>query len=244
MADNGVWFKLWLVALTDPDLNDLSLEDFARWCRFGVFLKSHGNMGVIRLKEPCNTLQMWLRVDSFSAVISVLRRFPNCDVEVTQAATVTATVTMRNWRKYQVDSSALRTKRWRQRLRKLRDEDVTNAPSFSVTTKKRREEMRGEESKPPLPPTGFDRFWQAYPKKIGKGACERWWMQHKPTKELLEIMVGALSQARQTEQWSKDNGQFIPNPATWLNQKRWEDDITSAPGKTDRVRHLEESLGQ
>ena len=28
--------------------------------------------------------------------------------------------------------------------------------------------------------------------------------------------------------WNKDNGQYIPNPTTWLNQKRWEDEIEIA----------------
>jgi len=31
-----------------------------------------------------------------------------------------------------------------------------------------------------------------------------------------------------TEQWRKDNGQFIPHPQTWLNQRRWEDDVEPA----------------
>ena len=30
---------------------------------------------------------------------------------------------------------------------------------------------------------------------------------------------------KQTEQWKKDNGKFIPYPATWLNQERWTDEI-------------------
>ena len=38
----------------------------------------------------------------------------------------------------------------------------------------------------------------------------------------------ALSRQRQTDKWLKDGGQFIPNPATWLNQRRWEDQAVSA----------------
>lgn len=71
----------------------------------------------------------------------------------------------------------------------------------------------------------FDIFWSSYPKKVGKGAAEKSWKKIKPTKDLLEKMLNAIETAKQSMQWNKDNGQYIPNPATWLNQKRWEDEI-------------------
>ena len=71
----------------------------------------------------------------------------------------------------------------------------------------------------------FSIFWASYPKKVGKGAAEKSWKKIKPTKDLLEKMLNAIETAKQSIQWNKDNGQYIPNPATWLNQKRWEDEI-------------------
>ena len=71
----------------------------------------------------------------------------------------------------------------------------------------------------------FSIFWASYPKKVGKGAAEKSWKKIKPTKDLLEKMLNAIEIAKQSMQWNKDNGQYIPNPATWLNQKRWEDEI-------------------
>jgi hypothetical protein len=71
----------------------------------------------------------------------------------------------------------------------------------------------------------FSIFWASYPKKVGKGAAEKSWKKIKPTKDLLEKMLNAIETAKQSMQWNKDNGQYIPNPATWLNQKRWEDEI-------------------
>jgi len=38
-------------------------------------------------------------------------------------------------------------------------------------------------------------------------------------------IMDALCIAVRCDQWRKDNGQFIPNPATWLNQRRWEDEL-------------------
>lgn len=70
--------------------------------------------------------------------------------------------------------------------------------------------------------TYFDVFWNAYPKKVGKGAAETSWARAKINGEF-DSVLAALELQKQSDQWRKDGGQFIPNPATWINQKRWED---------------------
>ena len=77
----------------------------------------------------------------------------------------------------------------------------------------------------------FNRFWKAYPKKVGKGAAERSFKKYKPNEVLLVAMLEALKLQRRSDQWQRDGGQYIPNPATWLNQKRWEDE--APPGRKD-----------
>lgn len=74
--------------------------------------------------------------------------------------------------------------------------------------------------------SGFNIFWKAYPRKEGKGACDRWWQAQKPEDVMLGLMLSKISQAMNTKQWRKDGGQFVPMPLTWLNQKRWEDEIS------------------
>lgn len=71
---------------------------------------------------------------------------------------------------------------------------------------------------------GFDSFWKIYPRKVGKGAAEKAWEKQKPN---LDVVVASVEAQMTSEQWQKDNGQFIPNPATWLNQKRWDDELSS-----------------
>lgn len=78
------------------------------------------------------------------------------------------------------------------------------------------------------------RFWEAYPKKSGKGAAEKSFKKIKPNKELFEKMMNALETAKVCKQWKADNGQFIPYPATWLNQKRWEDEYEGAAQKDNK----------
>lgn len=71
----------------------------------------------------------------------------------------------------------------------------------------------------------FDKFWQAYPRKVSKKEAQKSWKKINPSLELFEKILKALEMAKQTEQWKKDNGKFIPYPATWLNQERWTDEI-------------------
>ena len=77
-------------------------------------------------------------------------------------------------------------------------------------------------------PPGFDRFWAAYPKKVGKDAAAKAFAKRKPNDDLLAAMLAAVERQRTSPAWTKDGGQFIPNPATWLNQGRWQDEEPEA----------------
>ena len=72
----------------------------------------------------------------------------------------------------------------------------------------------------------FEQFWQSYPLKVGKLAAQKKFAKLTMSSELLEIIISQLNQAKSNPQWQKDDGQFIPHPATWLNQRRWEDETT------------------
>lgn len=72
-------------------------------------------------------------------------------------------------------------------------------------------------------PTSFDRFWSAYPNKVGKDAARRAWSKAKG-KPKIEDMLAILEQQKTWPKWTKDNGAYIPNPSTWLNQGRWNDE--------------------
>ena len=67
----------------------------------------------------------------------------------------------------------------------------------------------------------FDHFWSAYPRKTGKGSARTAWKKRKP---VIELVLEALAWQKQSKAWLKDDGQFIPHPATWLNQERWLDE--------------------
>jgi len=70
--------------------------------------------------------------------------------------------------------------------------------------------------------TDFDAFWTAYPRKTGKKAALKSWRTAKDKPGIATILAAVEAQ-KGSEQWRKDGGQYIPNPATWLNQGRWDD---------------------
>ena len=130
MADQGRWFKLWTSVMSDPSLGNLGLDDFARWCLFGVFLKEHGTSGELTVQSAGLALMRLFQLDAFEDAIKVLQKFPNCTVTPVTNAIVTYNVRWDNWQKYQGDNSSERTRLWRKRQRE------------SVTVKKRREQKR------------------------------------------------------------------------------------------------------
>jgi hypothetical protein len=70
---------------------------------------------------------------------------------------------------------------------------------------------------------GFNQFWEAYPKKVGRGLAVKLWDKLRPSDDTLKTILAAIEQQKQSEQWKKDGGQFIPHPSTWLGQERWTD---------------------
>ena len=83
--------------------------------------------------------------------------------------------------------------------------------------------------------TSFDVFWQAYPKRVGKQAAIRSF-ERALKKTDIDTMLSAIDKQKQSEQWKRDNGRYIPNPATWLNQGRWDDDVDRNTGKDNGSR--------
>lgn len=75
-------------------------------------------------------------------------------------------------------------------------------------------------------PKEFETFWLSYPKKVGKGAAYASWRRIKD-RPAIAVLTASVEAHIRTEEWTRENGRYIPNPATYLNQRRWEDE--SAP---------------
>lgn len=84
--------------------------------------------------------------------------------------------------------------------------------------------QKSEDDQSQSPKDTFSEFWKAYPRKVGKGQAEKAWGKVKRPAETLRAILEAIGWQRTSEQWTKDGGQYIPNPSTYLNQRRWEDE--------------------
>lgn len=68
----------------------------------------------------------------------------------------------------------------------------------------------------------FLKFWEVYPKAVSKKKSFESWQKAKD-KPAIEQILAKIELQKKTEQWQKDNGQFIPMSTTYINQARWDD---------------------
>lgn len=74
--------------------------------------------------------------------------------------------------------------------------------------------------------SGFALFWSTYPKKAAKPAAAKAFKSAKINGALPAVLADIESRAN-GDDWTKEGGKYIPNPATYLNQRRWEDGVTA-----------------
>lgn len=96
-------------------------------------------------------------------------------------------------------------------------------PLRSGSTK---QEPRTKNQDKPKALAGFTEFYAAYPKKVARPKAEKSWNRIAPDGALLEKILTAVQAQRESELWTKDEGKFIPHPATWLNDQRWNDEVS------------------
>lgn len=241
MADQGKWFKLWGSARRDQQLGALSKENFTDWCLLGTYLKENGNNGMICLAKPADPLRRHMEFDSYEALVSVLRKFPNCIIEEKQKNSVTdvtiLTVTWLNWRKYQGDFSGDRVRKFRQ----------------NVTPKKRREEKRGEENNnTPLPPQGekdqekgvskakvkewFEKAWKHYPAERRHGKDVAFKRYAETVKDLEDAKRCARVLERYIESDAVKKG-YALRASRWFGE--WRDHESDENGVGQGVYHAD-----
>lgn len=69
----------------------------------------------------------------------------------------------------------------------------------------------------------FNIFWSEYPKKVNKKGSFTSFKRIKHLKDEMPLIMASLKNFKASKQWQKDNGQYIPNPQTFINQERWKD---------------------
>ena len=147
-------------------------------------------------------------------------------------------------------------------LRYFPGEQMSDQMGEHVSSQKRSENREGIKTTPPVsaPPvadsleletkqSAFDVFWEKWPRKQAKAPARRAWGS-VPICEYPAVMAG-LDKFLTCEQWNRG---IIPHPASWLNEKRWQDEDVpqfavkgnangNKPTATDLARHNARALG-
>ena len=91
----------------------------------------------------------------------------------------------------------------------------------------------------PLDTPAFLSFWATYPRRIGKGAARVAFARMCRHEDANEIIQGAMDYSRHCIEAGTDM-QFIPHPATWINQERWYDELDAELPKKQKGGFLDE----
>lgn len=93
------------------------------------------------------------------------------------------------------------------------------ASASTLQAKATTEERRGED----IYAQSFAAFWDAYPKKKAKADAQKAWRSARINGEL-GVVMSALEVQKRSDEWRKESGKYIPFPASWIRQRRWEDE--------------------
>ena len=107
---------------------------------------------------------------------------------------------------------------------------LNNTPPIVPPKGKGRERKRKEpKTAPDWLPERFAAFWSSYPRGEGKQKAIQAWDRLQPDDNLLRNMALGLMRQLQSPDWQRGIG--IPHASTWLNQRRWEDEVKDLPSQ-------------
>ena len=135
-------------------------------------------------------------------------------------------------RYFKLDCKKIENKIVENQQTSLSKTDNNKESTYKESTYKESTNTRARANKSTL--ESFEKFWEAYPKKIAKKAVLQKWKKLKVNDALFESIMKGLEAWKQSQQWMKDGGQYIPNPTTFLNQERWNDETPEGVGNVGK----------
>jgi len=69
----------------------------------------------------------------------------------------------------------------------------------------------------------WEKVWSAFPKKIDKIKAKKLFLEHTVSAQRI---IDALADWSATDEWTRDNGRWIPLPTTWLGRAGWNEQPT------------------
>lgn len=112
----------------------------------------------------------------------------------------------------------------------LKDQIPTKEPPKAPQGAPRKVQGRGAGTE--WKPERFEAFWNFYPRGEGKNKARQAWDKLRPDDALIAEIGRALKRQKASEEWQRGIG--IPYASTYLNQRRWEDEVrcNNAAGAT------------
>lgn len=80
-----------------------------------------------------------------------------------------------------------------------------------------------------LDPDRFDEFYAVYPRHVGRGAARKAYAGARRRKVAQQHIIDAAKRFAQKCECERTEVNFIPHPATWLNQERYDDQPDPEP---------------
>lgn len=142
-------------------------------------------------------------------------------------------VVITDWKKNNwLDSRRTRPTEYQEELRQLTVSEESQYLLSSCLADARPVERSREENRIVESSIPFDSFWEIYPVKKGKKTAEAKWKRLANDTHLL--ILADVPNRKKDDGWQRG---YIPHPTTYLNQERWNDEITPYKG-TDRKKQI------
>ena len=121
-------------------------------------------------------------------------------------------------------------------LRGFSEDSVSDHGGLTAGKERNREQGKeqgtgkGKELSPPAQSIPFGIFWNRYPRKTNKQKAEAAWKKLNPSEDLLNEIIQNIDRRLLLDEWSRDRKDFIPHASTFLNGRRWEDEVVPKTG--------------
>jgi len=234
------WVKLWVNEwLTGTVRFQMSSEQRSLWADLLALAGASRHPGIIAAGETNGVLDAY-PLDYLCGIlrceITWLKETLKLFEEQVRIKNDGGVIHIVNWTKYQ---SEYHQKRGRKSAKRAAVVSQMSDQKSSIVEREVEVEgevdVDGEKKNTPLASlAGFALFWEAYPKKVGKPAARRAWLSAVMADDRWPEVIAGLDRWKASPGWVETR--YIPHPATFLNQKRWEDEVPKDGGKVERPR--------
>lgn len=222
------WIKLYRSCLENGWIKNHRLWIFWSYCLLKASHKEYtaliGNQQIslkpgdfiFGLKKAASETNLTIR--QIRTCIDSLKTLQNMTIKTTNKFSI---ISLNNWAFYQGDTEETTRKTTRNRQTTCNIQEVKELKNIKPSIQNESLEH-------------FISFWKAYPKRQAKQAAIQTWNKLNPSNGTLELILSSLEKQKAYKEHLKKTSQFCPEwplPSTWLNGRRWEDEIESQGDK-------------